>query len=117
MTISEECWLKAAAIYSHLDDIYKIDEKLAVTKDPKSVVGMARNGMVYFESVWKEETHPGREYYTAKEAEGIHANFAWLRASAETGLGVDLPLRILKDKLFNMAIEKAVECECTKRKS
>lgn len=116
MTISPECWWIASGIFSHLDDLYKIDEKLAETKDPQSAVGMANNGMVYFESVWKEETHPGRQYYTAEEAREIHGNFAWLRAAAEQRLGVDMPLRVLKDKLFNMAIEKAVACECSIRR-
>lgn len=116
MPISEECRLQASAIYSHLDELYKVDAKLAETKDSKSVVGMLDNAYEYFGAVFREHTHPGRAYFTKEEASQILNNLRWAITSAGMGVSINLPLQVLKDNLFNIAIEKVVSCECSKGK-
>jgi hypothetical protein len=110
--MKEECWMQAAAIFSQLDQLYHIDEQLAKTQDSKAVVGMINNAEIYFQALREDPAHPGRAYYTEQETEEVAHNIHWLKSMAESGGGIELPLRVLKDKLFNMAVNKAVLCEC-----
>lgn len=112
MAISEECWLKAAGIYSHLDEVYRAGEEFGRTKDFDVLAGRLAREREYFDAVIREDTHPGRFYYTPKDAEEITVYLSQAKSMAEKNNFPNVPFRVLKDKLFNVAIEKAVACEC-----
>ena len=112
--VSPECLIRAQVQLNWIEDMNRLSV-LAERGEFDLLNRELDRHKAYFKGVKERPEHPERTFITGEQAEAIVGQLDRAKLSAEKKFTPWIPLLNLRRTFFNIAVDRAVACECDKQ--